>query len=129
MNLQQLRFVRETVRHNFNLIDVANALYTSRSGVSKHLPDLEDELGVQWFVRRGKRLKGLTEPGAVLVPRFERLLLELRNIRSLAEHYARRDEGTLRIATTHTQARYTLPPIVAEFKAAYPRANFLLHQG
>jgi LysR family cys regulon transcriptional activator len=129
MNLQQLRIVRETVRHRFNLTDVANALYTSQSGVSKHILDLEEELGVQLFVRRGKRLTGLTEPGQELVPRVERLLLELGNIRSLAEHYARREEGTLRIATTHTQARYALPPIVAQFKSAYPRVSLLLHQG
>jgi LysR family cys regulon transcriptional activator len=129
MNLQQLRIVREAVRRNFNLTEVANALYTSQSGVSKHLIDLEDELGVQLFVRRGKRLLGLTPPGRELVPMVERALLELGNIRRLAEHFAQRDEGTLRIATTHTQARYALPPVVAQFRAAWPRVDLLLHQG
>jgi LysR family cys regulon transcriptional activator len=129
LNLQQLRIVREAVRQNFHLTEVANALYTSQSGVSKHLIDLEDELGVQLFVRRGKRLTGLTEPGRELVPMVERVLLEIANIRRLADHFAQRDEGTLRIATTHTQARYALPPIVAQFKSAYPRVNLLLHQG
>ncbi len=129
MNLQQLRIVRETVRQRFHLTDVANALYTSQSGVSKHLIDLEDELGVQLFVRRGKRLTGLTEPGRELIPMVERLLLELSNIKRLADHFAQRDEGTLRIATTHTQARYALPPLVAQFKAAFPRVNLVLHQG
>ena len=129
MNLQQLRIVREAVRQRFHLTEVANALYTSQSGVSKHLIDLEDELGVQLFVRRGKRLTGLTEPGRDLVPMVERVLLEIANIRRLADHFAQRDEGTLRIATTHTQARYALPPIVAQFKSAYPRVNLVLHQG
>ncbi|MFO0433321.1 MAG: LysR substrate-binding domain-containing protein [bacterium] len=129
MNLQQLRIVREAVRRRFNLTEVANALYTSPSGVSRHLLDLEDELGVQLFVRRGKRLLGLTPPGQELVPMVERALLELGNIRRLAEHYAQRDEGTLRIATTHTQARYALPPIVGQFRTAWPRVNLLLHQG
>jgi LysR family cys regulon transcriptional activator len=129
LNLQQLRIVREAVRQRFHLTEVANALYTSQSGVSKHLIDLEDELGVLLFVRRGKRLTGLTEPGRELVPMVERVLLELANIKRLADHFARRDEGTLRIATTHTQARYALPPIVAQFKAAYPRVNLVLHQG
>jgi LysR family cys regulon transcriptional activator len=129
VNFQQLRIVREAVRQRFHLTDVANALYTSQSGVSKHLIDLEDELGVQLFVRRGKRLTGLTEPGRELVPMVERVLLELANIKRLADHFALRDEGTLRIATTHTQARYALPPIVAQFKAAFPRVNLQLHQG
>jgi LysR family cys regulon transcriptional activator len=129
MNLQQLRIVRETVRRNFNLTEVASALYTSQSGVSKHLLDLEDELGVQLFVRRGKRLTGLTSPGAELVPIVERILLDLGNIRQLADHYAQRDDGSLRIVTTHTQARYALPAIVAQFRAAYPRVHLHLHQG
>ena len=67
MNFQQLRIIRETVRRKFNLTEVANALYTSQSGVSKHIKDLEDELGIELFVRRGKRLLGLTEPGKELV--------------------------------------------------------------
>lgn len=129
MNLQQLRIVRETVRRQFNLTEVAQALYTSQSGVSKHLIDLEEELGVQLFVRRGKRLTGLTEPGREMLPMVERLLLELGNIRQLADHFAQREDGTLRIATTHTQARYALPRIVAAFTAAYPRVHLLLHQG
>ena len=68
MNFQQLRIIRETARRNYNLTEVANALYTSQSGVSKHIRDLEDELGVQLFVRRGKRLLGLTDPGRELLP-------------------------------------------------------------
>src|SRR5262245_60705179 len=63
MNLQQLRIIRETVRRNFNLTEAAESLLTSQSGVSKHIRDLEEELGVEIFVRRGKRLLGLTEPG------------------------------------------------------------------
>lgn len=46
MNFQQLRIIRETVRCNFNLTEVAQTLFTSQSGVSKHIKDLEDELGI-----------------------------------------------------------------------------------
>jgi len=63
MNFQQLRIIRETMRRNYNLTEVANALFTSQSGVSKHIKDLEDELGIELFVRRGKRLIGPTKPG------------------------------------------------------------------
>jgi len=129
MNFQQLRIIRETARRNFNLTQVAEALYTSQSGVSKHIRDLEEELGVELFVRRGKRLLGLTDPGRELVPIVERLLLDASNIKRLSEHYARRDEGELVVATTHTQARYALPPMVAAFKAGFPKVHLLLHQG
>lgn len=129
MNFQQLRIVRETVRRNFNLTDVGNALFTSQSGVSKHIKDLEDELGVELFVRKGKRLLGLTEPGKELVVMVERMLRDATNIKQLAQQYSNRDEGRLTVATTHTQARYALPRVVAAFKHAYPKVHLKLHQG
>lgn len=129
MNFQQLRIIRETVKRNFNLTDVANALYTSQSGVSKHIKDLEDELGVELFVRRGKRLLGLTEPGRELVGIVERILLDTQNIKKLGEQFANKDRGQLDVATTHTQARYALPHVVAKFRNAFPNVHLVLHQG
>lgn len=129
MNFQQLRIIRETVRRHFNLTDVANALYTSQSGVSKHIKDLEDELGVELYVRKGKRLLGLTEPGREMVKIVERMLLDAGNIKNLAEQYSQQDSGQLTIATTHTQARYALPKVVTAFKKLYPKVHLKLHQG
>ncbi|MDQ7990269.1 MAG: CysB family HTH-type transcriptional regulator [Candidatus Dactylopiibacterium sp.] len=129
MNFQQLRIVRETVRQNFNLTEVANALFTSQPGVSKHIKDLEDELGLELFVRRGKRLLGLTDPGKELVVIVERMLLDAHNIKKLADQFTQRDRGQLTVVTTHTQARYALPGVVTTFKRDYPRVHLALHQG
>ena len=129
MNFQQLRIVREAVQRNFNLTEVAAALYTSQSGVSKHIKDLEDELGVELFVRRGKRLLGLTEPGQELAGVVDRILLDAANVRRLAQQFSQKDKGELTVATTHTQARYALPPAVAAFKKLYPEVRLTLHQG
>ena len=115
MNFQQLRIIRETVRRQFNLTEVANALFTSQSGVSKHIKDLEDELGVELFVRKGKRLLGLTEPGSELVEIVERMLLDAGNIKRLAEHpvvtYHEGFTGRARIDATFARAGL-LPDIV-----------------
>ncbi len=129
MNFQQLRIVRETVRRNFNLTEVANALFTSQSGVSKHIKDLEDELGVELFVRRGKRLLGLTDPGKEMVEIVGRVLADTASIKRLGEQFSNREQGKLVIATTHTQARYVLPHVVAAFRNAYPKVHLTLHQG
>lgn len=129
MNFQQLRIIRETLRRNFNLTEVANALYTSQSGVSKHIKDLEDELGVELFVRRGKRLLGLTEPGKELAQIVDRILLDTANIKRLAEQFAKSDRGEMTIATTHTQARYALPAPIAAFRKEFPDVHLVLHQG
>lgn len=128
MNFQQLRIIRETVRRNFNLTEVANALFTSQSGVSKHIKDLEDELGIELFVRKGKRLLGLTDPSKELVSIVERMLLDAKNIKHLAEQFSNRDEGQLTVATTHTQARYALPEVVTQFKKSFPKVHLKLHQ-
>lgn len=128
MNFQQLRIVRETVKRDFNLTEVANALYTSQSGVSKHIKDLEEELGVELYVRKGKRLLGLTEPGKEMVRIVERILQETANLKTLADEYSRQDAGELAIATTHTQARYSLPAIISEFRKLYPRVHLKLYQ-
>src|SRR5690606_36844151 len=119
----------ETVRRNFNLTEVSNALFNSQSGVSNHIKDVEDELGVELFIRKGKRLLGLTEPGKEMVRIVDRMLLDGRNIQTIAEQDSQQDKGTLTIATTHTQARYALPAVVMEFKKIYPRVHLKLHQG
>ena len=129
MNFQQLRIIRETARQEFNLTTVANTLFTSQPGVSKHIKDLEDELGIEIFVRRGKRLLGLTEPGKELLTVVERILLDVQNARSIADHFSSRETGSLVIATTHTQARYALPEVIKRFKAAYPKVHLVLQQG
>jgi LysR family cys regulon transcriptional activator len=128
MNFQQLRIIREAARCNFNLTEVGNALFTSQSGVSKHIKDLEDELGVELFIRKGKRLLGLTDPGNELLVFVERILLDANNIKNLVEQYSHRDEGQLTVVATHTQARYALPQVINEFKKSFPKVHLKLHQ-
>ncbi|MDT8999492.1 CysB family HTH-type transcriptional regulator [Paucibacter sp. APW11] len=129
MNFQQLRSVREAQRRGFNLTEVAAALHTSQPGVSRQIRELEDELGIEIFVRAGKRLTGLTEPGRTVLPIVERLLLEADNLRRAGDDFARADRGVLRIAATHSQARYALPPVVRDFRLSHPDVEFHLQQG
>ncbi len=129
MNFQQLRIIRETLRQDFNLTEVAYALHTSQPGVSKHIKDLEDELGIEIFVRKGKRLLGLTAPGKELATVVERILLDTQNLRRIADQFASRETGHFVVATTHTQARYALPKIIQWFKADYPKVHLTLLQG
>ncbi len=128
VNFQQLRIVRETVRKGFNLTEASNALFTSQSGASKHIRDLEEELGVELFERRGKRILGLTQAGSALIEIIERILLDTENLKRSAHQLTHEDQGSLAIATTHTQARYALPPIIARFKQAFPKVHLALHQ-
>lgn len=129
MNLQQLRILREAVDRGFNLTEVGEALNTSQSGVSRHIKDLEEELGIQIFLRRGKRLIGLTDPGKEVVRFVQRILRDVKSIKRVAQAFSHQDSGTLTLATTHTQARYALPPVISEFKKAFPAVQLVLQQG
>jgi len=129
MNFQQLRSVRETVRQGFNLTLVAEVLHTSQPGVSRQLRELEEELGVELFVRSGRRLLGLTPPGQVMLPIVERLLQDAENLRRAGEDFSRSDRGLLTVAATHTQARYALPSAVRDFRESHPQVSFHLQQG
>jgi LysR family cys regulon transcriptional activator len=129
MNLQQFRYLREAVRQKMNLTAAARMLHTSQPGVSKAIIELEEELGVSVFARHGKRILGLTPPGQQVLDAAERIMTEIDNLKKLARDYAGSPEGTLRLATTHTQARYVLPPIVQRFAEMYPKVRLKLLQG
>jgi DNA-binding transcriptional LysR family regulator len=129
MNFQQLRYVREAVRQNLNLTEAAARLFTSQPGVSKQIRDLENEIGVEIFVRKGKRLVAITEPGKEVVAAAEKVLQAADNLRRVGAEYQDQDSGSLTIATTHTQARYALPTVVRAFKRKYPKVKLTLQQG
>jgi len=129
MNLHQFRFVQEAVRRNLNLTETAKALFTSQPGISKAILELEEELGVDIFVRHGKRLRRVTEPGQEVLKAVEIIMREVSNLRRIGEQFSKQDAGTLSIATTHTQARYFLPGPVAALRKKFPKVQVVLHQG
>jgi LysR family cys regulon transcriptional activator len=129
MNFQQLRYVRETVRQGLNLTEAAKRLHTSQPGVSKQIRELESELGVEIFVRHGKRIVAVTEPGKAVVDVIDRLLLDAENLKQVGREFKDRTSGILTIATTHTQARYSLPRVVGAFKRKYPKVHLTIKQG
>ena len=129
MKLQQLRYLCEVARRDLSVSAAAEALFTSQPGVSKQIKGLEEELGIEIFVRNGKRLVSVTEPGRAVIAIAERMLADAANLKRAGEDFAGEKFGTLTIATTHTQARYALPKAVAAFKRRYPKVQLFIHQG
>jgi len=129
MNLQQLRYIFEVARSGLNVSEAAAALHTSQPGVSKQIRLLEEELGVDVFVRQGRRLTAVTDPGREVLKIAERLLRDLDSLRSVGHEFGAGESGTLTLATTHTQARYVLPPIIGEFMKRHPNVRISLRQG
>lgn len=129
MNLQQLRYLREIARNGLKVSDAAEALFTSQPGISKQIKLLEEELGVTILVRNGKRITALTEPGRIVLDIAERILRDTENLREVGREFNSGGRGTLVIATTHTQARYALPPVVSRFTQRYPQVRLTLREG
>lgn len=129
MNLQQLRYLNEIARRGLKISGAAETLYTSQPGISKQIKLLEEELGVEIFVRSGKRITAITEPGKAVLDIAQRMLHDMENLKHIGQEFSGQDTGSLTIATTHTQARYALPPVVKQFITRYPKVRLSLHQG
>jgi hypothetical protein len=129
MKLQQLRYALEVFRHNLNVSEAAESLFTSQPGVSKQIRLLEEELGIQIFIRSGKRIVSVSQPGKAVLQMAERILHDIQNIKNIGNEFAKQDDGVLTIAATHTAARYILPPVVASFAAVYPKVRLNIRQG
>lgn len=129
MKLQQLKYLLAIADNGLNITAAAERMYTSQPGVSKQLKLLEEELGLQLFSRKGKSLDGITPAGERVIERARVIMREVENIRSLASEYFEEADGSLSIGTTHTQARYVLPEIIAAFRERFPDISLNLHQG
>ena len=129
MKLQQLRYLVEVAKQGLNVSDAAEKLHTSQPGISKQIRLLEDELGVQIFVRNGKRVVDVTPPGKEILQIAERILREAKNLKGVGDEFANEQSGSLTIATTHTQARYALPKVIQRFVELYPQVRLSIKQG
>lgn len=129
MKLQQLRYIVEVLNNNLNVSATAESLYTSQPGISKQVRMLEDELGIQIFGRSGKHLTHVTPAGQEVINISTEILSKVEAIKAVAREYTQPDEGRLRIATTHTQARYALPNVIQGFMKKYSKVSLHMYQG
>ncbi len=129
MKLQQLRYIWEVAHHDLNVSATAQSLFTSQPGISKQIRLLEDELNVEIFARSGKHLTHVTQVGEVIIAMAGEILRQTNAIKQVAQEYSNEKEGSLSIATTHTQARYALPDIISAFRNNYPQVSLHMNQG
>ena len=129
MKLQQLKYIWEVAHHDLNVSATAQSLYTSQPGISKQIRLLEDELGVEVFARSGKHLTRITPAGEVILKLAGEILDKSKIIKQVAQEFNDEKTGCLKVATTHTQARYVLPQVVKEFITMYPDVSLHMNQG
>ncbi len=128
MTLTQLRYLVAIADAELNITLAAGRVHATQPGLSKQLKQLEDELGFLLFVRKGRSLEAITPAGAEVIARARAVLAEANNIRTYSANQRRESQGQLILATTHTQARFVLPPAIGQIKRAYPQVSVHLQQ-
>ncbi|MDB5904417.1 MAG: Transcriptional regulator CysB [Betaproteobacteria bacterium] len=128
MNLRQLITLCEVVDQGLKLSAAALTLHRSQPSITRQIQELEEELGAKIFLRKRNRILELTPHGREILASARRIVTELRNIRSASDDLAETAHGNFTVATTHTQARYTLPRVIRQFKGEYPNVHLSLRQ-
>lgn len=129
MNIHQLRAICEVVKQGLRMSTAAEALFRSQPGISRQIREIEEEIGVQVFKRNKNKIQALTPAGREVVNVAERILRDIESLRLIGKEYSSNDVGELTIATTHTQARYSLPSAVDAFTRDFPKVRVTLRQG
>jgi len=129
MDIRQFQTMNALIKNGFSVSKTAEKLFLVQSAVSQQMIRLEQELGSDLFVRKGKRLTGLTELGELVSEQANISINAVKNIRHLADDFKQPSLGILRIGCTHTQARYILPPVIRVFNKTYPNIELQIHQG
>lgn len=129
MKPHALRSVSAVAAANFSVTRAAEMLHSSQPGISRHLLEAEAALGVTLFVRRRNRLVGLTPAGQAMLPLINRSLSQFDELRRIARRFVTGEAGSLTVATSHTHARYLLPPVIERFIREFPTVSLRLRQG
>jgi LysR family cys regulon transcriptional activator len=126
MTLAQLRSLLGIVDAGFNVSLAAERANATQSGFSKQLKQLEDDLALSLFDRRGRSLERLTPAGEQIVARARAIVAEAGNIRAFAANQRTGVRGALFIETTHIQAQFVLPDALAALRARFPEVDVSL---
>ncbi len=129
MKIQQLRFLAAVAQSDLNITAASAKVFATQPALSKQLRQLEDELGFNIFVRRGRTLEKVTPAGEQVIRHALKILREVQNIKGVSTELRGEERGSLAIGTTHTQARYVLPRIIQRFRVDHPDVQFHLHEG
>jgi DNA-binding transcriptional LysR family regulator len=128
MNLSQIELLQVLQETELNLSKAADKMHVVQSAVSRQLQLFEAELGSPLFERRGKKLVDLTPLGRQVMDELAAISQAKQNIKTIAADFLDSNQGTIHIATTHTQAKYFLPLPIQRFREKYPGVRIYMLQ-
>ncbi len=108
-----------TIAESQSFSRAAQQLHLTQPAVSKRISQLESSLGCQLFDRVGRTVT-LTESGKNLLPRAQKILMEIEDMRRALTNLSGEVSGRLKIGTSHHIGLHRLPPILKSFSRQYP---------
>jgi DNA-binding transcriptional LysR family regulator len=121
MDFQRLVVFRAVARH-LSFSRAADEVHLSQPAVSKHIHQLEAELGVRLFQRLGKRVE-LTEAGRLVADYAQRVSVLTEEVRRVLGELEGVQRGYLRLGASTTPGLYLLPELLARFRRHYPQVE------
>lgn len=118
MNFDRLH-IFHTVAELQSFTRAAERLHLTQPGVSKHVRELEAELGMKLFDRLGKRV-ALTQAGEILFSAAGRAFRVLADARAKMADVQVLEGGRLTVGVSVTIGTYILPEVLGRFRRAYP---------
>ncbi|MEK3724188.1 LysR family transcriptional regulator [Paenibacillus sp. FSL H8-0034] len=127
MELRQLQYFVKVARKQ-HVTNAAEELHVAQSAISRQIHQLEEELGVPLFVRKGRNLQ-LTSVGKLFLERIEVVLADMERAVSEVREFLDPEAGEIRIGFPHSLGIYLIPTVVASFRQSHPNVKFRLRQG
>lgn len=127
MELRQLKYFIEVAERE-HMSEAAEYLDVAQSAVSRQITNLEKELGVQLFERKGRNVK-LLPIGKIFLTHTKEAMKAIEYAKIQVDEYINPDQGTITIGFTTSLASSLLPELLFEFKTSFPNINFQLRQG
>lgn len=127
MELRQLHYFMKVAQKE-HVTQAAEELHVAQSAVSRQIHQLEQELGVDLFMQKGRNLQ-LTPVGHLFCKRVESLMKDLDKAVAEVHEFLDPERGEIRIGFPHSLGIHLIPSVVSEFKKRYPNVKFRFKQG
>ncbi|MFT8319974.1 MAG: LysR family transcriptional regulator [Bacillus sp. (in: firmicutes)] len=126
MEMRQIRYFMEVAKRE-HVTKAADALHVAQSSVSRQIFHLESELGVDLFIRDGRRVR-LTPIGKIFFERIKHGINLIDEAAREVKEYLVPEKGMIRIAFQISLAAHTLPAAIFAFRKRYPEVKFQMVQ-
>ncbi|GAA3947453.1 LysR family transcriptional regulator [Chitinophaga oryziterrae] len=117
-----------TVARRLSFTKAAEELFISQPAVTKHIHELEQQLGMAMFERIGNRIK-ITRAGQILLKHADDIFTSYRNLEYEINQLKHAQGGLLPLGASTTIAQYFIPPVLAQFNLRYTDVTASLMSG